>query len=380
LAEEIGKAAEQYRHDLAIEWLGSPMPNWSRPCPIRADVSPTLGAGGATSFVFDKGEVFGWDMKIQGSEERVLDSVLPHEVTHTVFASHFRQPLPRWADEGACTTVEHASERNKQQVMLINFLRSGRGIAFDDMFAMKEYPADVLPLYSQGYSLARFLIEQKGRHEFLDFVGEGMKSENWPADLKKHYGYASLNDLQTRWLGWVKQGSPTIAPQQPAMQLASATRPQATGTEPVYRAQNNDGDGLNSSSGVSTTPIRRDAGLAARGVSGTPDDNGWTDAGSPSQGAGERGSVIPQNSGWYASQREPQGGSAANGSGSGDTSPHQSVYDRQARGTAQTLPPVPPASVPTAQTTRAPEYVAQRDANSAGSPDHKVLLDWTRTE
>ena len=55
-------------------------------------------------------EVFGWDMKIQGSEERVLDSVLPHEVTHTIFASHFRQPLPRWADEGACTTVEHVSE------------------------------------------------------------------------------------------------------------------------------------------------------------------------------------------------------------------------------------------------------------------------------
>src|SRR5262245_33707203 len=74
LAEKIGKAAEQYRRELAIEWLGSPMPNWFRPCPIRAEVAPNLGAGGATSFVFDKvkgnDEVFGWDMKIQGSEER----------------------------------------------------------------------------------------------------------------------------------------------------------------------------------------------------------------------------------------------------------------------------------------------------------------------
>ena len=42
LAEEIGKAAEQYRHDLAIEWLGSAMPNWSRPCPIRAEVAPAI--------------------------------------------------------------------------------------------------------------------------------------------------------------------------------------------------------------------------------------------------------------------------------------------------------------------------------------------------
>jgi hypothetical protein len=52
LARRIGDAAEQYRHTLAIEWLGSPLPRWSRPCPIRAQVAPHLGAGGATSFVF----------------------------------------------------------------------------------------------------------------------------------------------------------------------------------------------------------------------------------------------------------------------------------------------------------------------------------------
>jgi hypothetical protein len=98
LARKIGDAAEQYRHDLAVEWIGQPLPRWASPCPITAEVAEHLGAGGATSFVFERGEVFGWQMTIQGSEQRVLDSVLPHEVTHTIFASHFRQPLPRWAD------------------------------------------------------------------------------------------------------------------------------------------------------------------------------------------------------------------------------------------------------------------------------------------
>src|SRR5215471_21000646 len=199
LAEKIGKAAEGFRRDLAVAWIGQAMPNWSRPCPIHAEVAPNLGAGGATSFVFDRGEVFGWDMKIQGSEERVLDSVLPHEVTHTIFASYFRKPLPRWADEGACTTVEHVSEKSKQQVMLTQFLRTGHGIAFHEMFAMKEYPADVLPLYAQGYSLALFLIEQGSRQKFIDFVGQGMKSDNWSADIKDHYGFENLADLQNRW-------------------------------------------------------------------------------------------------------------------------------------------------------------------------------------
>ena len=224
LARRIGDAAEQYRHDLAIEWLGQPLPRWSRPCPIKAQVAPQLGAGGATSFVFDNGEVFGWTMTIQGSEERIIDSVLPHEVTHTIFASHFRRPLPRWADEGACTTVEHPVERARQHRLLIEFLTTGRGIAFPEMFAMREYPADVLPLYSQGYSLARYLIERGGRHKYVAFVGEGLASDDWKAALTRHYGVDGVAQMQQIWLDWVKQGCP--AP--PASLAAAQPRPVAT--------------------------------------------------------------------------------------------------------------------------------------------------------
>lgn len=240
LAERIGKEAERYRRDLAIEWLGKPMPNWYRPCPIVADVAPRKPAGGQTSFVFDRGEVFGWDMHIQGSEERVLDSVLPHEVTHTIFASHFRRGLPRWADEGACTTVEHASERQKQQQMLIQFLRTNQGIPFDKMFAMKDYPPNVLPLYAQGYSLARYLISQGGKRKFIEFVGEGMKNENWSAVTKKYYGFSNLATLQNEWLAWVKQGSPPLNYDRNPEMLASHERPAAD--DVIYRAQNADRD------------------------------------------------------------------------------------------------------------------------------------------
>jgi len=212
LAREIGDAAEAYRSSLAVEWLGRELPPWHDPCPVTVHVGSHLGAGGATSFMFDHGRPFGWRMNIQGSRERLLDSVLPHEVTHTIFATHFGRPLPRWADEGACTTVEHACEKNKQHKLLYTFLTSGRGIAFNTMFAMKEYPADILPLYSQGYSLARFLIAQGGRRKFIDYVGDGMNSGNWTAATKKHYEYKSLSELQIKWLDWVRRGSPPIEP------------------------------------------------------------------------------------------------------------------------------------------------------------------------
>ncbi len=225
LAKEIALEAERFRRELAIEWLERELPDWRRPCPILAKVNSQLGAGGRTSFSFDMNRVpRGWDMEIQGSRERVLDSVLPHEITHTIFATHFGRPLPRWADEGACTVVEHHHERRKQEQWLIRFLKTERGIPFNHMFAMTEYPRDILPLYSQGYSVARYLIAQGGKPTFVKFVGLGMETGNWTQAVSQFYGFKSLGDLQVTWVEWVKRGSPDkIKPESaPIGQLVSA--------------------------------------------------------------------------------------------------------------------------------------------------------------
>jgi hypothetical protein len=238
-AEKVAVSAEEYRRNLAVEWLGDELPPWGEVCPISVQVGPQLGAGGATSFMFIGGRPTGWTMTIQGSPERVLDSVLPHEVTHTIFATYFGRPLPRWADEGACTTVEHASERDKQHRLLYEFLSTGRGIAFNQMFAMKEYPPDVLPLYSQGYSLARFLIAQGGKPKFVEYVGDGMKWNNWTKATQHHYGFSSLSELQVTWVDWVRRGSPALngIASQPGIQLASATRSQPQPSAEISRSR-----------------------------------------------------------------------------------------------------------------------------------------------
>ena len=247
LAKAIGNAAEVYREDLSQEWLGHELPDWTQPCPIKADVSPHKGAGGATSFMFERGRPFGWRMNIQGPRERILDSVLPHEVTHTIFATHFGRPLPRWADEGACTTVEHSSERGKQQQMLVRFLTSrpySRGIPFNRMFAMREYPPDILPLYAQGYSVARYLIGRGGKRKFVDYVDEGMRTNEWPQVTRKFYDFQSLGELQASWLTWVGSGSPdTLSPNSTSdVQVATAAQLPGKQQAPIYRAQNADNE------------------------------------------------------------------------------------------------------------------------------------------
>ena len=211
MADEIGRAAEHYRRELAIEWTGQVMPNWHRPCPIHVREGD-IGAGGATTFSFDRGEVFGWKMNVQGTMQRILDSVLPHEVSHTIFACHFRRPLPRWADEGAATLVEHEAERRRQTRLLSGVIRTSRRIPLGQLLSMTEYPTnqdDVLTLYAEGYSLADLLVQEKGKTTYLRFLGDAHQG-GWAAALSRHYGYRSVGDLEQRWHSWVMAGSPRL--------------------------------------------------------------------------------------------------------------------------------------------------------------------------
>lgn len=94
--------------------------------------------------------------------------------------------------------------------MLITCLKTGRGISFSRMFAMQEYPADVLPLYAQGHSVARYLIESKGKRHFVHFLGEGLRAKDWPRAVRECYGHKTLLALQNDWLAWVRSGSSTM--------------------------------------------------------------------------------------------------------------------------------------------------------------------------
>ena len=205
LARAVGESAEKYRDELAQYWLGRKLPAWPTPCPIRVVAGANLAAQGVTTY--NRAPVRDFQMEVVGTPERILDSVLPHEVTHTVLATHFGRPLPRWADEGICTTVEHEAERSKHEAKLREFLNTRRGIAMNRLFLLTEYPNDVLPMYAQGYSVCQFLIGQRDARAFIEFLQDYMKHPSWTENVRKHYGYTSLADLQENWLAWVAQGS-----------------------------------------------------------------------------------------------------------------------------------------------------------------------------
>ena len=208
LAKRFGDAAEASRREMAELWLGHTLPNWSKPCPVKVTVGERLGAGGEASFSFDRGEVFGWTMDIQGTADEVVDSVLPHEITHMVLASHFRRPLPRWADEGAASAIEHASEREKLNTSLVKYLQTNRGIPFSSMFVATKYPDDIRPFYAQSHSLVTWLIDRGGHRKYISFLESAIPTGDWAGSLKQHYGVESVKSLQETWNAWVAVGMP----------------------------------------------------------------------------------------------------------------------------------------------------------------------------
>jgi hypothetical protein len=216
IAKQVGLAAEHFRRELAIEWLGHELPRWHKPCPVRVRVGQ-IGAGGETRFSFfpnlkGPAEVAHWDMRIQGSLERILDSVLPHEISHTIFACHFRRPLPRWADEGAATLAEHESERREQVLRLNQVVNTPRRIPLKSLLNIKEYPPDmrdVMTLYAEGYTLAELLVQEGGRSRYLQFLADAHRV-GWDKAIQSHYRYRGVDDLEKRWHGWVMAGCPEI--------------------------------------------------------------------------------------------------------------------------------------------------------------------------
>jgi hypothetical protein len=227
IAQRLGEWAEYYRKEKALLWVGREMPPWGRPCPLQIKVTNN-GSGGATSFAFDNGRILSMNMEIQGTLERLVYSVLPHEVTHTVFAHHFRTPVPRWADEGGSVLSEDDQERRRHDQLVRQILNTpGRAIPLERLFKLTEYPRDVMVLYAEGYSVTSFLVNKSSRGAFLNFLADGMR-QGWDAAVRQHYQYQSVQELERAWVESLRKPVPSAT-------VASAAGPSESSGKVVVR-------------------------------------------------------------------------------------------------------------------------------------------------
>ena len=210
LLRQCEARAEQCRRALALEWLGAELPDWPAPAVVTIKPMPAnFGGGGSTSFGFNDQGIFDITGSWSGPPAVLLDDVIPHEVLHTVFGTHFGQRLPRWADEGAAQISETPATRRMYSAKLVEALKTGHGFPTLQLIDFKEYPQDFQAFYVQSHSLAAFLVEHNGRQGFVAFLEDAFAGNDWAPALAANFGLNSESDLQAAWLEWVKAGSPT---------------------------------------------------------------------------------------------------------------------------------------------------------------------------
>lgn len=229
-ARVIASEAEHHRRALALNWLGKELPPWPQRCEIRYTAG--LGASsGTTTFTFGRDEKGRSGMKsaameLHGDLTAALKAHLPHEVTHTVLASCFGVPIPRWADEGISVLAESDADQFAYAVRVREQLNAGRGIRLKVLLRMTEYPRDLSVLYGQGHSVAGFLAGKAGKglpelkelpdpagrfpnpgadgnRRLIAFVRLGSEentAESWDGAAKAVYGYASVDALEEDWM------------------------------------------------------------------------------------------------------------------------------------------------------------------------------------
>lgn len=217
LARQVGDQAEACREKHAREWLGRTLPKWSAPCPVTVRAG-NIGNGGTTSFQFERGEVFGWSMIVQGTPDKIVETVIPHEVLHTILACHFRRGLPRWADEGAATYEEEPAEKRRQKALAAQVVGTREQFPIRQLLSLQDYPENpraVLVLYAQGFYLAEYLIDQKGKPEFIRFLETYFKTANWDTAFNTHYGFADAGAAYTA--AWEANRPPTPSDSTPVV-------------------------------------------------------------------------------------------------------------------------------------------------------------------
>jgi hypothetical protein len=271
IAMRLGQWAEYYRKEKANLWLGREMPRWNEPCPLRITVTAG-GAGGATSFSFMQGQIL-QTMHIEGPLDRLVASVLPHEITHTVFAYYFGCPVPRWADEGSAVLSEDELEKSRHDMLVRQIINSGRMIHLGQLFGLRDYPREVGALYAEGYSVSSFLVSigpggagsTSSRQQFLQFVAHGMQPQyGWDRAAQAYYRFPSVNQLESAWYDFLRRPR-----NQPPPDELAANNPERTGPfDPASRV-------VVRLTAPPMQPLPDDPAPVIRGQ--MPDLGGWSD-------------------------------------------------------------------------------------------------------
>ncbi len=220
LARKVAAKAEATRLAAIRRWTGAePRGKWTPVCDIylyptaeifSAETQQPPESPGFSTAGLSGGRVTARIVKLRADATKILEAVLPHEVTHIVLADLFpSQQIPRWADEGMAVLSEPESEQGLRANDLAGPLE--KDVLFElDVLMTSDYPGGShwALYYAQSVSLTRYLVGLDSAPKFAAFV---KKSQTAGLDvaLEDAYGIKGTADLEARWKAHARQAAQT---------------------------------------------------------------------------------------------------------------------------------------------------------------------------
>jgi hypothetical protein len=199
LADEMLARAEALRDEIAVTWLGAKLPPSVGPTVIRLTLSESEDKG--LTWVGDRPDRLSHLMWLTTSRERALGSTLAHEMTHAVLATRYPGQIPAWCNEGIASQCDDEARIDARRQIVAWYAQTGNWPSLLETLAAKKIAPTDQSQYAVAASLAEFLLTQQDRAELLAFGLAGDKL-GWDAAVRKHYGLASVRELETQWRAW----------------------------------------------------------------------------------------------------------------------------------------------------------------------------------
>jgi hypothetical protein len=208
LVDKVGRVAEETRLRLQKKWFGGESSvEWDGKCsiylhPDRKKYSEKAGLANALGHT----RTFSWGRDVQSrsihlpaQQSRMLEDVLPHEVSHSVLAVRLQGKTPRWADEGMAMLAETPTAVYECLIRLPQYKRDHALFGIEILMLTEEQDHfQSLEYYSQSTSLVQYLTKLKGPQTFVSFLQTSI-AKDYPTALKQHYGISGYAELQKRW-------------------------------------------------------------------------------------------------------------------------------------------------------------------------------------
>jgi hypothetical protein len=199
-ADRVLQQAEQYRRELALEWLGEELPSGEGRTLINVSFS---NEDSAVTWPIDNDRRTCHMLYLSMSPAQALGASLKHEMLHVIMATRFPQPgrLPSWLEEGMASRYDDGERIAHRREIIRRFARTGRWPAIAPVLNRSSVTGGDYEAYAIAESLTNFLITRADKPTLVEFARDSAAGNTLDA-LRSHYRFRSIEDLETAWQKW----------------------------------------------------------------------------------------------------------------------------------------------------------------------------------